>query len=177
MATQLATQFDRGGLGQIMPPPLVDGMTPDELLVWFRNVTPGVDTLIEGFGADGVMALAIAAYTRQRMIALFDGEEQPRTDDERALVQAAEAGEAISLVPVGLEELGMAGPALVKHGTTWEVGHAGRQMGACESAKAAIATLTHPLRPAARRRFAADTPLKGVLRASAGRVSWAQAEG
>ena len=29
-----------------------------------------------------------------------------------------------------------------------------------------------PLRPAARRRKAADTPLKGVLRASAGRVSW-----
>jgi hypothetical protein len=92
----------------------------------------------------GVKEQNVALYdgTRQRMIALFDGEEQPRTDDERSLVQAAIDGEAISLVPVGLEELGVDGPTLVKRETTWEVWYAGRraQVGACESAKAAVAT-------------------------------------
>jgi hypothetical protein len=142
----MATQFARGSSGQIMPPPLVDGMTPDELLAWFRSVTLGrVDKLIDGFGADGVMALAVAAYTHQRMIAMFDGEEQPCTDDERALVQAAEAGEAISLVPIGLEGLGVDEPTLVKRGTTWEVWGDGGRIGACESAKAAVAVLTNEL--------------------------------
>ena len=149
MATQLATQFDRGSSGQIMPRPLVDGIKPDELMTWFRSVTSGVDKLIEDFGDDGVMALAIAAHTHQRMIALFDGEEQPRTDDERALVQAAEAGEAISLVPVGLEEFGVDGPTLIKRGTTWEVWRdGGQQMGACKNAKAAVGMLTEEHRGA-----------------------------
>jgi hypothetical protein len=95
------------------------------------------------------MSLAVAAHTHQRMIALFDGEEQPRTDDERALVQAAEAGEAISLVPVGLEEFGVDGPTLIKRGTTWEVWRdGGQQMGACKSAKAAVGMLTEEHRGA-----------------------------
>ena len=141
----MTTQFDRGSSGQIMPRPLVDGIKPDELMTWFRSVTSGVDKLIEDFGDDGVMSLAVAAHTHQRMIALFDGEEQPRTDDERALVQAAEAGEAISLVPVGLEEFGVDGPTLIKRETTWEVwGDGGPlRVGTCESAKAAVATLTN----------------------------------
>jgi hypothetical protein len=127
-----------------MPRPLVDGIKPDELMTWFRSVTSGVDKLIEGFGADGVMSLAVAAYTHQRMIALFDGEEQPRTDDERALAQAVEAGEAISLVPVGLEEFGVDGPTLVKRGMAWEVWEDGGPLRVppCASAKAAVAAIS-----------------------------------
>lgn len=124
-------------------PPLVGGMTPDDLLAWIRSITPGVDALIEGFGMDNVMAVAVAAHTRQRMIALLDGHEQPRTDDEQELAQAAEAGKAISLVPAGLKSPGLVGPTLVKRGETWEVWHAGKQVGKAQaSAQAAIASFT-----------------------------------
>jgi hypothetical protein len=95
-----------GKAGQIFPPPLVGGKTPEELKLWLRDVLGAglCAALEEDFGEVAVLDVAIAWFSHSRLLALLDGAESPRGDDERELVEAAAGGRPISLLAAGLED-------------------------------------------------------------------------
>lgn len=99
--------FTRGTLGQILPPPLVDGITDEELLEWLREDISDemYNVLLTDFGEDVVKDTAVSWFSRDRLLALLDGAVRPDTDEERELVRLVrDEGEPVSLLTLDLEE-------------------------------------------------------------------------
>jgi hypothetical protein len=96
----------KGTAGQIFPPPLVGGKGPEELKEWLKGLV-GADAyavLLEDHGEDAVLDTAIAWFSRDRLLSLLGGKTAPGDEEERALVEAAQAGQPISLLSTGLED-------------------------------------------------------------------------
>jgi hypothetical protein len=96
----------KGTAGQVFPPPLVGGKTPEELKEWLKGLV-GTDTyemLLADHGEEAALDVAIAWFSRERLLSLLGGKIAPRDEEERVLVGAAEAGQPVSLLSTGLED-------------------------------------------------------------------------
>lgn len=96
--------LERNSQGHILCPPLVAGVTQEDLLAWYGDIVgEQFGTLVEQYGAAAMTELAVMAYSQARYLTLFSEAVSPETEDEQALVQAVLAGAPFSLTPVGLE--------------------------------------------------------------------------
>jgi hypothetical protein len=83
----------KGALGEIIPEPLVHGLTEEDLLAWWAELSE------EEAGRED-LSLAIGVYHQRRMRAMFDG---PHSEVERGLVEAVLSGVPVSIAPVGAQ--------------------------------------------------------------------------
>ncbi len=133
--------------GHVQSPPLISGLTPKALLVWYQQQVgfEAYRATLEDFGRDTLIALAIPSYSRERFFALTRG-ERPKSETETALYQAVvDQEQPFSLVPVGQEddpEWTGCYPYLFKQGAHWHWGLADVTSPSFESAREADTACT-----------------------------------
>ncbi len=121
-------EFTRGPYGEFLLPPLVIGVTAEEIWSWFagRMGQKEAESLRIQHGADSSLVLAMAAYHNHRLAQVVGGDA--RTLDERQVQKAVFAREPISLRPLTLEGSDPPGfaPVLQYLGSNrWRVGQSG----------------------------------------------------
>jgi len=111
-------EFARGQQEQIFAPPLIEGEHSDGAL---DALGADCDALVSAFGYDAARSLAVALESRRRLIELLDGEVVPESDTERALLDAVDTGETISMLLIGQEGFDDAGlsPRIGREGSAW----------------------------------------------------------
>ncbi len=82
-----------GLLGDIIPEPLVHGLTADDLLTWWSDLTDEEPNRRN-------LSLAISAFHQRRMRTMFT---KARSDIERGLVKAILAGQLVNIAPIGAQ--------------------------------------------------------------------------
>ena len=101
--------FSRGPYGEILPPPLVSGVDPDEALAQFvqdaeRSGNP-VTVPSRGQSRKGMINLAMLYVHQQNLKRALSGELPDDPDGQALYDQVFEDGELLSLRPVGMESL------------------------------------------------------------------------
>lgn len=87
--------FTRGELNEIIPFPLVEGLAEEDLFAWWKEQTGHP-------GTRAILALIVAAYHQYRMREMF---RAPRTPEEKSLANAILSGAAVSIAPVGMQDV------------------------------------------------------------------------
>jgi hypothetical protein len=97
------SEFTRGPFGELLLPPLVAGVTAEDIWTWFadRVGREEAEALRVQRGSDSALVLAMAAYHSHRLAQVVGGDA--RTPDEERVRDAVLGREPISLRPITLE--------------------------------------------------------------------------
>jgi hypothetical protein len=124
-------RFTKGPYGEILPPPLLEGVDPAQVIKRFKaaNLASGspLDDPKTDEGKHALLNLAMTYHHQMRLRQVVAG--QTATDTEKALFAAVMAGERLSLRPIGHESRPNStfAPVLTRLGSNeWQIGIAGQ---------------------------------------------------
>lgn len=115
----------------LTPPSFAVGLTPADILAWGRDEdgSDAIEAMLDRYGEDTAVALLLARYNRAHLVALLVGQVTPEGDEQAAFLAAVEAGQPVSLLSVGHEDLAAQGfaPTVQKAagGWRWQCGSYG----------------------------------------------------
>jgi hypothetical protein len=97
--------FQRGPYGEILPPPLVAGLHPDELIKQLVGGEQGVASLLPQGNREDWQTLAMLQAHQQRLREAIAGRLQGDPDGQALHQAVVVEGEPMSLRPLGMEQL------------------------------------------------------------------------